>query len=142
MLGNDHFRDGASKIYVTGSFWFSAVAMAASLATVDELASGEALTTMVSTGQRLRDGLAVQASSHGLSINQTGPVQMPLLTFAGDADFAKANLWANVSVQHGVYVHPWHNWFLSGAHTNADIDRALVATNEGFAAVADTFGRD
>ena len=131
VLGNDRFRAGASKIYVTGSFWFSAVAMAASLATLEALASGDALATMVSTGQRLRDGLAAQAASHGLPINQTGPVQMPLLTFAGDSDFAKANLWANVSVQHGTYVHPWHNWFLSAAHTDADIDRALLGTERG-----------
>ena len=142
VLGNDRFRAGASKIFVTGSFWFSAVAMAASLATLDALASGDALATMISTGQRLRDGLAAQASSHGLVIRQTGPVQMPLLTFEGDADFTKANLWANVSLQNGAYVHPWHNWFLSAAHTNADIDRALLATDDAFAAVAGAFGSD
>ncbi len=138
-LGNDRFRDGASKIYVTGSFWFSAVSMAASLATLDELVRG-GVATMEHAGQRLRDGLAAQARSHGLMINQTGPVQMPLLTFAGDTDFAMANTFTGRAAQRGVYLHPWHNWFLSTAHTDDDIDQALVATDEAFAAVRSQFG--
>ncbi len=142
VLGNDRFRTGASRIYVTGSFWFSAVPMAAALATLEALRAEDGLATMISSGQRLRDGLAAQASSHGLVINQTGPVQMPLLTFADDADFAKANLWANTSMKGGAYVHPWHNWFLSAAHTDADIDQALTATDPAFAAVAREFGKD
>ncbi len=142
VLGNDRFRTGASRIYVTGSFWFSAVPMAAALATLEALRAEGGLATMISSGQRLRDGLAAQASSHGLVINQTGPVQMPLLTFADDADFAKANLWANTSMKGGTYVHPWHNWFLSAAHTDADIDQALTATDPAFAAVAREFGKD
>jgi glutamate-1-semialdehyde 2,1-aminomutase len=138
-LGNDRFRDGASKIYVTGSFWFSAVSMAASLATLDELARG-GVATMEHAGQRLRDGLAAQAASHGLVINQTGPVQMPLLTFAGDPDFAMANTFTGAAAQRGVYLHPWHNWFISTAHTDDDIDTALLATDEAFAAVRSQFG--
>ena len=61
MTGNDRFRDGAQKIFVTGSFWFSAVAMAASIATIDALGDEDAVATMERTGQRLRDGLAAQA---------------------------------------------------------------------------------
>jgi glutamate-1-semialdehyde 2,1-aminomutase len=34
-----------------------------------------------------------------------------------------------------VYLHPWHNWFLSAAHTDADIDAILARTDEAFAAV-------
>ena len=141
VLGNDRFRDGASKIFVTGSFWYAAVPMAASLATLDALVNEDAIDKMMAAGQQLRDGLEAQAAHHGVVINQTGPVQMPLLTFAGDVDFAKANLWANESVKRGTYVHPWHNWFLNAAHTTADIDRALLATDDAFAAVARVFGR-
>jgi glutamate-1-semialdehyde 2,1-aminomutase len=138
-LGNDRFRAGAEKIYVTGSFWFSAVSMAASLATLEVLAD-DAVATMVRAGQRLRDGLAAQARSHDLSINQTGPVQMPLLTFAEDKDFAKANVFTGEAARLGVFLHPWHNWFLCTAHSDEDIDRALVATDGAFAAVRARFG--
>jgi glutamate-1-semialdehyde 2,1-aminomutase len=136
IAGNDRFRGGAERIFVTGSFWFSAAAMAAALATIDALGREDAVATMVRTGQRLRDGLAAQAAAHGVAINQTGPVQMPLLMFGADEDFALAGIWSDVAARNGAYFHPWHNWFLSAAHTDADIDAALTATDPAFAAVA------
>jgi glutamate-1-semialdehyde 2,1-aminomutase len=135
VLGNDRFRDGAQKIFVTGSFWFSAVAMAAGLATIDALEAEDAVATMERTGQRLRDGLAAQADAHGVGIRQTGPVQLPLMTFAGDQEFRLAELWTEIAARRGAFFHPWHNWFLSAAHTDEDIDEALEATDEAFAVV-------
>ncbi len=32
--------------------------------------------------------------------------------------------------------HPRHNWFLSAAHTDRDVDAALTATEPAFAVVA------
>ena len=37
VLGNDAFRGGAKQVFVTGSFWFSAVPMAAAIATIRAL---------------------------------------------------------------------------------------------------------
>jgi glutamate-1-semialdehyde 2,1-aminomutase len=142
VLGNERFREGAAKIYVTGSFWFTAVPMAAAIATIHTLRNEASLQKIVEAGDRLRAGLAAQASSHGLLINQTGPSQMPMLTFAGDVDFARAGLWASTTAKNGAYFHPWHNWFTMAAHTDVDVDRALLATDEGFAAVRCTFGGD
>ena len=141
VLGGDRFRDAASSIYVTGSFWFSAVPMAAGLATLDALRAEGAVESMRRTGRRLRDGLAGQASDHGLEIRQTGPVQMPFLSFVDDTSFERAEMWSSASLRAGAYVHPRHNWFLSAAHTDDDVDRALEATDVGFAAVVDRFGR-
>jgi glutamate-1-semialdehyde 2,1-aminomutase len=141
VLGNDRFRDATSSIFVTGSFWFAAVPMAAGIATLAALEAEHAVDSMLATGQRLRDGLDSQAAAHGLAIRQTGPVQMPYLTFDGDTSYERANVWAAESVRRGAFVHPRHNWFLGAAHTDADIDRALVATDAGFAAVAERFGR-
>ena len=76
-----------------------------------------------------------------MRVNQTGPVQMPLMTFVDDVQFELAGIWSDVAAQRGAYFHPWHNWFLSGAHTDSDIDEALVATDEAFAAVAAQLSR-
>jgi glutamate-1-semialdehyde 2,1-aminomutase len=141
VAGNDRFRAGAERIFVTGSFWFAAVPMAAAIATIETLGAQHAVASMERTGQRLRDGLAGQAVSHGVRINQTGPVQMPLLTFPDDVEFELANAWTDTAARRGAYFHPWHNWFLSAAHTDDDIDTALMATDEAFAAVAAILAR-
>ncbi len=135
VTGSDALRDAVRSVYVTGSFWTGAVPLAAALATLTELRKGEALPQMQRAGQRLRDGLGRQAANHGHAINQTGPVQMPMLSFKDDPDFALATAWAEAAAQRGVYLHPWHNWFLSSAHTDGVIDAILDRTDDAFAAV-------
>jgi glutamate-1-semialdehyde 2,1-aminomutase len=40
----------------------------------------------------------------------------------------------------GVFLHPIHNWFLSAAHKEADIDEALAVTEVAFGIVKEQFG--
>jgi glutamate-1-semialdehyde 2,1-aminomutase len=147
VTGGERWREGATRIFATGSFWFSAVAMAAALATLDALGAEGALAAMARAGARLREGLGRQARAHGLRITQSGPVELPFLTFAGDSTgaegtFERANLFASEAARRGVYLHPWHNWFLSAAHTEDDIVQALERTDDALGAVRARFGPD
>ncbi len=142
ITGRDGLREAASSIYVTGSFWYSAVSMAASIATLTQLRDTDALARIADAGQRLRGGLAAQSAAHGFVTRQTGPVQMPLLRFEDDgADSTLARIWTSEAVKRGVYLHPVHNWFLCAAHSADDIDRALERTDDAFAALARHVGR-
>lgn len=140
VSGGNGLREAASRVYATGSFWSGAVAMAAALATLDVLdRAGDHVARLRQVGQRLRDGLARQAERHGLRIRQSGPPQMPLVLFDDDADFAKGLLFTAEALRGGIYLHPRHNMFLSLAHGDDDIDRALQATDEAFGLVARRF---
>ncbi len=145
VVGRDSLRDAAQQVYVTGSFWFAAVPMAAALATIEALETERAIERMVCAGNLLRDGLGRQACAHGLRITQSGPVQLPFLTFVGDVSagtFDRANVFTGEAARRGVWLHPWHNWFLSAAHADADVHLALERTDEAFAAVRSRFGPD
>jgi glutamate-1-semialdehyde 2,1-aminomutase len=61
---------------------------------------------------------------------------MPFMTFGADHDFALANVFARSAVLGGVYLHPRHNWFVSGAMTDADVDHVLDVTDHAFDDVA------
>jgi glutamate-1-semialdehyde 2,1-aminomutase len=134
--GTSALVDAASAIYVTGSFWYGAVSMAASLATLRVLDEEDTVSRMVKIGSMLRDGLAAQARSHGVEVSLSGPVQMPFLMFGADRDFALADVFADHAIRNGVWLHPKHNWFVSGAMSEADVERVLDVTDHGFAAVA------
>jgi glutamate-1-semialdehyde 2,1-aminomutase len=141
-LGRAGFTAAASSIYATGSFWFQAVPMAAAVATIHALREDDAVGAMERAGERLRRGLEAQANNCGIEIVQTGPVQMPFLTFAADEKFERAWVFCAAAAEHGAIMHPWHNWFLSAAHSDDDIDKALAAMDAGFEAVVQQFGRD
>jgi glutamate-1-semialdehyde 2,1-aminomutase len=137
VLGSDAFRAGAARIYVTGSFWFSAAAMAAAVATIRALRAENAIETMDRLGTELRSGILAQAAARGIEVNYTGPPAMPYLTFAGDRNHEQASAFAAAAMRHGAYLHPRHNWFISAAMTQADLGRALIATEAAFAAVGE-----
>jgi glutamate-1-semialdehyde 2,1-aminomutase len=139
-LGNERFRSGMEQVFATGSFWYQAVPMAAAIATLHALKEEDAVAKMEATGTRLREGIAKQAAQYACEINQTGPVQLPNLSFTGDVGFEKAMTFCGEAAAKGAILHPWHNWFLSSAHTEADIDRVLEATDAGFRAVRAAFG--
>ena len=135
VLGSGVFREAAASIFVTGSFWFSAVAMAAAVATIGALREESAIEAMAAKGTALREGIIAQAASHGLDITYTGPPPMPYLSFAGDRNHELASVFAAAAARAGAYLHPRHNWFVSAAMTEADLAAALAATDAGFAAV-------
>ena len=140
ILGSASFSDAASRIFVTGSFWFQAVPMAAAAATITAIREEGAVAAMQRTGTMLAEGIERQAAEAGVPISLTGPPAMPNLRFPDDADLAKGKTFCGTVAEHGVIIHPRHNWFLSAAHTDLDIERALDATSAGFQAVRDTFG--
>jgi glutamate-1-semialdehyde 2,1-aminomutase len=162
VVGRDALRDAATRVFATGSFWFAAVPMAAALATLDALEAERGLEAMARAGTLLREGLARQARTHGLRIVQSGPVQMPFLSFAGDRieapaseenggapsalaatlTFERANIFTGEAARRGVWLHPWHNWFLCTAHSPEEIGSALERTDEAFAEVRRRFGTD
>jgi glutamate-1-semialdehyde 2,1-aminomutase len=141
VTGNDRFRQAAQQVYLTGSFWCAATPMAAAVATIKKLGATGAIAKMEAMGGRLRDGLEQQAREFGLPLRQTGPVQMPQIMFEDDADFVLGNRFVLEMLRRGVYMHPWHNMFLSAAHQAADIDRVLEATNEALRLVAQSADR-
>jgi glutamate-1-semialdehyde 2,1-aminomutase len=135
VLGGDAFRDGASRVFVTGSFWFSAAAMAAAVATIRALQAENAIATMHRSGTEIAGGILGQAAAWGFEVNYTGPVQMPYLTFRGDRGHALVSEFSAEAVRRGAFVHPRHNWFVSAAMTGEEVATVLAATDGAFAAL-------
>jgi len=136
VTGNERFRAAAAKVFVTGSFWYGAVAMAAAVATLTELKRIGAVARMASLGLRLRHGLQKSADRHGFRIRQSGPPQMPMLLFEGDPDFEIGERFCSATLANGAYLHPRHNMFISAAHTERDIDAVIAAADAAFAEIA------
>jgi glutamate-1-semialdehyde 2,1-aminomutase len=136
-LGREALRPAASSVFFTGSYWTGPVEMAASLACLAELERTDAIAHMRRIGTRLRDGMVAQGESHDLPVNWTGPPALPFMTFRADeGGFARSRTFAAACAARGVYLHPHHNWFVSAALQERDVDRILQVTDAAFAEVA------
>jgi glutamate-1-semialdehyde 2,1-aminomutase len=138
--GRDALKDAAERVYFTGSYFTSAVPMAAALACLQEIEASGAIAQMERVGMQLQRGLEAQAASHDLGIVYSGPPALPFMTFKDDVNFARSRYFAAACAEGGVYLAPYHNWFLSAAHTERDIARVLEVTDEAFTAVRQQAG--
>jgi glutamate-1-semialdehyde 2,1-aminomutase len=140
VVARNKLRDAATTVYATGSYWFSGAPMAASIATIETLRDEDGIGHMGRIGRLLRDGLDAQAASHGLRIHQTGPVQIPFLTFAADAELERGYTFSSEAAKRGVYMHPYHNWFLNTALSEDDVRATLEITDIAFQKVREQYG--
>lgn len=133
LVGAEKLRHAAGEVFVTGSYWFSAVPMAAAVETLRIVRKSDYLEQLQDVGTYFRNALGAQAEGHGFGLRQTGPVTMPMILFEDDPDFAGVNRWCQTAMQHGVWLSPYHNMFINGAMTRRDVDEALDATDAAFA---------
>lgn len=134
LLGADKARAAAQEIYVTGSFWFSAVPMAAAVETLRQVRESDYLERINASGQLLREGLHAQARAHGFELSQSGPVVMPQILFKDDPLFRIGYGWVTECLKRGAYLSPYHNMFISSAHTEAEVKATLEITDQAFEA--------
>ena len=134
-LAREALRPAAERIFFTGSFFFASAAFAAALATLQVLESTDAIARIRRIGTLLVDGLADQAKRHGVAMLPAGPAPMPVIRFADDPDRARIRRWCGLVTERGAYAHPAHNWFVSAAHTETDVERTLEAADAAFRAL-------
>ena len=139
VVGVDKLKQAASEIYVTGSFWCNASSMAASLKTLSIIEEIDVVAHISHLGNKLRTGIDQIANNFGVEISQSGPSQMPLILFEQDSDFSKGSKFVQYLLNKGVYFHPWHNMFLSLAHTAEDVDMTLDAVEYGMKKISQEF---
>lgn len=143
MLGSEALRKGARGVFVTGTFFTQAVPIAAAIATLDEMVRRDSIAHMERVGRRLMDGLAARAEAAGLAVTLSGPPSIPFMSFVGDeGGLDRSRTFAAEAARRGAFLHPAHNWFVSAAHRDADIDLALEAAEAAMEAVVADHGRD
>ncbi len=135
-LGRESLRKAAQDVFFTGSYFTSAVPMAAALACLRTLEASDGIARMDALGRRLCAGLEHAARGHDLQVVTSGPPALPFMSFRNDRGQKLNRIFCAAMSERGVYLHPHHNWFLSAAHTEGDIDATLERADEAFKVVA------
>ncbi|NIA14098.1 MAG: aminotransferase class III-fold pyridoxal phosphate-dependent enzyme [Nitrospiraceae bacterium] len=135
LVGTDALRTDCAKVFHTGSFWFAAGCMAAALACMKEMKRIDAPKLTMEKGQKLVDGLVDIAKGHGYNLKVTGAPSMPYLRTTDDESLMFHQKLCGESTRRGAFFSSHHNWFLSCAHTDHDIQRTWDIFEDAFKAV-------
>jgi glutamate-1-semialdehyde 2,1-aminomutase len=143
----DLFADVATgAVTHAGTFNGNTIATAAVLASIDELASGEVYEQVGKTGAALMQAIRDAAEASGLGLHVQGLPMAFHASFAepgravtrfrqlAGADAARYGRLADVLIAHGVWVARRGIWYVSAAHTEADIDESAGRIGRAFEA--------
>ncbi len=132
LVGTNEIKSSASKVFYTGSFWFSAMPMAASLATIRELKNTNGVDKMKQFGEKMAKSLSELAEKHGFELVVTGHPSMPYYRLADDPTMKLHQNWCAECTKRGAYFTSHHNWFVSTAHNEKDLKQTLEIADEAF----------
>lgn len=131
----------ANRVTYSSTYHTNPVAMAAIVATLQELAAPGFFARVSSLGEGLRDGLQVAARVAGVKAVATGVGPIVQIVFgatrrprsyrelARTADWETYRRFRKLMLEEGVFFnpHPFECWFVSGAHSRPDIEETLQA---------------
>lgn len=134
----------AGPVYQAGTLSGNPLAMTAGIWSIEEL-SPRLYRRLTALGGRLASGLAAAARDRGvaLQINAFGSLLTPFFTDRPVHDYASAltadtqryAAFFRAMLARGIYIPPsqFEAWFLSGAHTERDVDRTVKAARDAMA---------
>jgi len=135
LLGRRSVMSAAEGMHYSATFHGDVAAMAAARATIAWVRSHDVAAHVERLGAVLIDGLKALAQQSGLPAVAYGePLPaMPFFRF-NHADAAVNATLSRVFYQQvlagGVLFHPRHMWFISHAHTMADIEKTLAVSEQ------------
>ncbi len=143
----DHLAP-VGDVYQAGTLSGNPLAMKAGYTTLCELQKRNPYADLDARAKRLKEGLAAAADAHGVraTINQVGSLltvfftDCPVHTYedAQTSSVDQYRIFFQALLAEGIHLPPsqFECWFISTAHTDADIEKTIQAAEKAFAAVA------
>jgi len=132
LVGTDALKTNAAKVFHTGSYWFAAAPMAAALACLQEMKRIDAPKVTQKLGKKLGDGMVAIAENHGYALKVTGVPSMLYARLTDDESLMLHQQVCGECTRRGAYLASHHNWFLSTAHTDEDIEKTCAILDDAF----------
>ncbi len=139
-MGREILKEEASKVFFTGTHFFSGVPFAAAIATIDEIQASGAIEKIAKLGTMLMQGMSDAASSEGVKVTLSGPPAMPFMNFHDDPTFEKNRYFCGEAAKRGIFFHPHHNWFVCAAMEEKDIRQTIEVSALCFKLTKEQFG--
>jgi glutamate-1-semialdehyde aminotransferase len=115
-----------ARTKISSSFYANPPELSAALTTLSILSDGEPLRRIEALGTSLMAELRELLTRHGVDGVVIGYPSTPFLRFRSGSTESRDRFFAAVA-RRGVLLHPSHQWFISAAHTESDIELTISA---------------
>ncbi len=134
VVGRRDVLAGLGRTHMSSTFYGNPAEMAAAIITIDILRNTDALARIRRLGEKFRDALDKLVTASGLPAQVVGLPVSPFLRFRDPTEDPHAGrlktTFFRETLRRGVMFHPNHQWFVSAAHTDEDVDATIAACRE------------
>jgi glutamate-1-semialdehyde aminotransferase len=127
--------------FVSSTFFPNSLEMAASMKTLEILERERVQDAIWERGTRFLDRLGSIVEASGVPVTKSGIPPMPFLTFdkVDDRYKERRTEFYTQCIRRGLFVQPFHHWYICYRHTEKDLQRALDVVEESLAYVAQAY---
>ena len=127
------------KVFISSTFFPNSLEMVASMKCLDILERDHIIEHIWEMGEKFLKELQAIVDRTGVPCTVSGIPPMPFLTFDHVDDHYKERrtMFYTGTIRRGLFVQPYHHWYISGRHTEEDIKKALNAIEASLQFVAE-----
>jgi glutamate-1-semialdehyde aminotransferase len=139
------------KVFVSSTFFPNSLEMAAALKCIEILEREKVPESIWKRGTAFLERLTRLVESSGVPCRVSGIPPMPYVTFhqtpseaasggEGERTYkARREYFYTQTIRRGLFVQPYHHWYIAHRHTDADLEKALGAIGEALELTARKF---
>ena len=127
--------------FLSSTFFPNSLEMVAAMACMDILEREDVQNVIWERGTRFLERLGQIIDASGVPVTKSGIPPMPFLTFDRVDEHYKERRVAFYTqcIRRGLFVQPYHHWYIAYRHTEQDLDRALEVVEGSLAYVAQEY---
>lgn len=129
------------KVFVSSTFFPNSIEMAAALKCIEILERDKIVDVVYQKGEWFLEQLSKVVAETGAPAQVSGIPPMPYLTFNKVDDHYKArrDRFYTETIRRGLFIQPYHHWYISARHTDDDLKKAINAIREGLEVVMELY---
>lgn len=128
-------------VFISSTFFPNSLEMAASLKCIEIIEKENVIDIMWERGGKFIKELENLKAKHSAPITVSGIPPMPFITFdkADEHYKARRTEFYTQTIRRGLFIQPYHHWYIAHRHTDEDLANALKAIDEALAYVMDKY---
>ncbi len=129
------------EVFVSSTFFPNSLEMVAALKCIEIIQREKAIEGIWEKGEMFLERLRRIKERHKAPITVSGIPPMPFITFDKVDDQYKERRTAfyTQTIRRGLFIQPYHHWYICHRHTMEDLDAALTAIEEAIAYVMEQY---